>query len=394
MSESNQRTRVIIIGAGVAGLTLGNLLLRNGVDCVVLEKHTREYADQRQRGGTVDTFGVRMFQQWGLGEVVTSDDSPDVTSWSMYIDGEQIPFDFDDDDDDRQEAVFIPQQVLVRNLHDAFLRNGGDLRYGSEVLPLTGLEGTTPVVQYRDAAGTTHTLTSDLIAGCDGFHGISRASVPQDALTCYSREYGYAWLTMLADVASTSLDTAVHERGYAASIPRGTRASRLYLQVPLHDRLESWTDDRIWGEIDTRFGKTMTRGAILDKRIVPLRSVVYDPMNYGPLYLLGDAAHIVPPMSAKGIHLALHDAQLFARAVLRSVTENDPTALESYSEAALEHIWIYQTFAAWTTDVNHDAGDPSYAGDFRKQIARAELRRLATSPTANRLYGEFIAGVN
>ena len=391
MAETDESTRIVIIGAGVAGLTLGNFLLRNGVDCVVLERRSRPYVEQRQRAGTVDSFGARMFREWCLEEVLVTDADPEVEG-GIWIDGQRIPLEFEEDDN--SDAVFIPQQVLVRNLTDAFLNGGGDLRYEVENLALHDIDGDHPSVTYRGGAGDTTVIHGDYIAGCDGDRGVSRASIPDGALTRYAHEYGYAWLTILADVAAETSGTAIHSRGFAAMIPRGTAASRLYLQVPPTDTLDDWADERIWQEMDARYGESVPRGPIASKQLIPLRSVVYDPMQHGRLYLLGDAAHIVPPMSAKGIHLALHDAELFARAAISQIKNNDPTLLAEYSETALPHIWNYQAFATWITDLMHNAGDPAYAGEFRKQAARAELQRQFASSAANRLFSELTAGVN
>jgi p-hydroxybenzoate 3-monooxygenase len=375
MSET---TNVVIIGAGVAGLTLGNLLLRNGIGCIVLERRGREYVERRQRAGTIDSRGVRMFREWGLEEVLAGDAVAEIEG-GFWIDGEELPFEFDGDDG--SDAVFCPQQVLVRNLTDAFLRAGGDLRFEAEGISVDPDRG---VVRYGDT-----TITGDYLAGCDGDRGVSRASIPEGILTRYSHEYGYAWLSALAEVPAHSSGMAIHSRGLAGLIPRGPANSRIYLQCPLDDTVENWTDARIWSELEARFGKPLTTGRILEKRLVPLRSVVYDPMSYGRLYLLGDAAHIVPPMSAKGINLALHDAEVFARALI-----HDPGELDSYSATCLRHIWNYQAFAVWITEVMHNAGDPTHEGEFRKQIARAELARQFHSPAASRLFGELTAGVN
>ena len=379
-------TAVVIVGAGVAGLTLGNLLHRDGISCIILEKRGREYVERRQRAGTIDSRGVRMFREWGLEEVMADDPVPQVAS-GFFIDGEELRIDFVADDND--DSVFCPQQVLVRNLTDVFLRDGGDLRFEADDVSLA--DG---IVRYRDTDGSTTAISCDLIAGCDGDRGISRASIPADAITRYSYEYGYAWLSVLAEVPAHPCGMAIHSRGLAGLIPRGVNASRLYLQCPLDDTLAQWPDERVWHELEARFGTPVTTGRIIDKRLVPLRSVVYSPMSYGKLYLLGDAAHIVPPMSAKGIHLALHDAEVFARAVIQQVRKDDSSLLDSYSETCLRHIWNYQAFAAWITEIMHNAGDASYKGEFHKQIARAELERQFTSPTANRLFGELSAGVN
>ncbi|GAA4179286.1 4-hydroxybenzoate 3-monooxygenase [Streptosporangium oxazolinicum] len=390
MAETYETTTVVIVGAGVAGLTLGNFLLGNGVSCVVLEKHSRSYVEQRQRAGTIDGFGVRMFREWGLQEVLEGDPIPREEG-GFFIDGHGVPMDMEDEDN---ESMFCPQQVLVRNLTDVFLRDGGDLRYEAADVSLEDIDGDRPLVRYRDADGSARGVSCDLIAGCDGFHGISRATIPADALTRYSHEHGYSWLSVLAAAPTSPSGMAIHSRGLAGMIHRGAHATRLYLQCPLDDTPEQWPDERIWSELEARFGTPPSTGQIIDKRIVPLRSVVFDPMSYGNLYLLGDAAHIVPPMSAKGIHLALHDTEVFARAVIHQVRQGDRSLLDSYSPDCLRHIWNYQAFASWITDLMHNAGDASYEGEFRKQVARAELQRLFTSPTANKLFGELTAGTN
>ncbi len=389
MTETRQNTTVVIVGAGVAGLTLGNFLLRNGVDCTVLEKYPRAYVEQRQRAGTIDTAGVRMLREWGLGEVLAGDPIPD-SAVGFYIDGEAMPIDVDD----AEESLYCPQQVLVRNLTDVFLRDGGDLRYEAKDVSLHGINDEHPLVGYREADGTARVVECDFIAGCDGFHGVSRNSIPASALTEYSHTYGYNWLSVLAAVPTNPSGMAIHSRGLAGMIPRGPHATRVYLQCPVDDTPEQWPDERVWRELEARFGTPVSTGEITDKRIVPLRSVVYDPMSHGRLYLLGDAAHIVPPMSAKGIHLALHDTEVFARAVIRQVKEGDSSLLDSYSETCLPHIWNYQAFAAWITDTMHNAGFTGYEGEFRQQVVRAELRRQFTSDAANKLFGELIAGTN
>ncbi|GAA2607490.1 4-hydroxybenzoate 3-monooxygenase [Paractinoplanes durhamensis] len=380
-----ENTTIVIVGAGVAGLTLGNFLLRHGIGCVVLERHSREYVERRQRAGTVDARGVRMYRAWGLGEVLAGDPLPEVAG-GFWIDGEELPIDLDDEDN--ADSILCPQQVLVRNLTDVFLRDGGDLRFEAADVSLGD------VVRYRDTGGAVRAIRGDFVAGCDGDRGVSRASIPDGVLTRYAHEYGYAWLSVLAAVPGTSSGMAIHSRGLAGLIPRGAHASRIYLQIPLTDTVEQWPDERIWRELDARYGSPRQSGPITDKRIVPLRSVVYDPMSYGNLYLLGDAAHIVPPMSAKGINLALNDAETFARAVILQAEKGDPSLLDSYSADCLRHVWNYQAFAAWITDLMHDAGDTTYAGEFRQQIARAELQRQFTSPAANRLFSELTSGVN
>lgn len=372
---------VVIIGAGVAGLTLANLLLRAGVTCVVVEKHSRAHVEQRQRAGVIDTRAVRMFRAWGLEERVVGG-VPSQPVLHFRIDGVTRPLTLDPDH--HRDGRFCPQRILVQNLIDVFVRDGGDLRFETDAA--VERTGDRPCVRIGDTS-----VTCDFIAGCDGDHGICRAAIPAGVLRRYAREYGYAWLTILADVpANHQSMMAIHARGFAGQFTRGPAASRFYLQAPLGR--EVWTDEEVWDELETRFGEPLTRGRIASKQLVPIRSVVYSPMRYEGLYLLGDAAHLVPPMSAKGMNLAFHDAEVFARAVVRHA-QGDGSLLASYSETCLRHIWNYQAFAAWFTDMIHNAGDASHQGELAHQLARADFERLFTSASANRLLSELIAGL-
>ncbi|GAA4545833.1 4-hydroxybenzoate 3-monooxygenase [Amycolatopsis samaneae] len=379
MSE-NEQTTVVVIGAGVAGLALGNFLLRRGIDCVIVEKHSREHLAQRQRAGALDSRGVRLFREWGLEEVVVgpTTDSTDREGMPLLIEGEKRSWKPAQYDDEGGQSVFCPQQVLVRNLTETFLRDGGDLRFEAGDVSLEDLDGEHPRVRYRDADGAARVIDCAFVAGCDGYHGVSRASIPADVLTCHSHDFGYAWLAVLAEVPADPLAVmAVHSRGFAAQITRGPNASRFYLQCPLTDTLDQWPDERVWRELGARFGAPVAAtGRITDRQLVPLRCVVYSPMRYGGLHLLGDAAHLVSPMSAKGMSLALNDADVFARAVIQQVEKNDPSLLDSYSETCLRHVWNTQVYAVEMTDAMHDAGDSSRTGEFRRQLALARLARM------------------
>ncbi|GAA1012099.1 4-hydroxybenzoate 3-monooxygenase [Acrocarpospora pleiomorpha] len=388
MIQADENTTVVIVGGGVAGLALGNFLVRSGISCIVLEKHSREYVEQRQRAGALDAGGVRMLHEWGMGEVVeghslgTSD-----SGMPMLVDGEKRYWKADEDDADDFDGAYCPQQVLVRNLIKVFLRDGGDLRFEAEDVSLECLDTERPLVRYRDAAGSTKVLGCDFVAGSDGYHGVSRTAIPADVLTCYTHEFGYAWLTVMTEVPADPLAVlAVHSRGFAAQITRGPNASRLYLQCPVTDTIEQWPDERVWNELEARFGAPVAaKGPITSKQVVPLRGVVFSPMSHGRLYLLGDAAHLISPMSAEGMSLALHDAEVFARAVIHHAQNDDSCLLDSYSDTCLSHTWERQASAVWMTDTMHDSGDTSYTGEFRKRIARVNLETLLEPPAANRL---------
>lgn len=389
MTRTGKKATVVIVGGGVAGLALGNFLLRKGISCIILERHSRDYVEQRQRAGALDAGGVRRLHEWGLAEVVEGHSrSQSDASMPLLIDGEERQWRVDHDAED-VDGVFCPQQILVQNLIKVFLRDGGDLRFGAEDVSLHDIDTENPLVRYRDAAGSTTTVSGDFVAGCDGFRGVSRTAIPDDVLNCATHEFGYAWLTVMAEVpADPPAVLAVHSRGFAAQITRGPHASRLYLQCPLTDTIEQWPDDRIWNELDTRFGEPVTpKGPIASKQVVPLRGVVFSPMSHGRLYLLGDAAHLISPMSAQGMSLALHDADVFARAVIHQVENDDSGLLDSYSDTCLDHTWRQQASAVRTTETVHDSGDSSYVGEFRKQIARKNLESLLEPPAAHHLPG-------
>ncbi|UMP04852.1 4-hydroxybenzoate 3-monooxygenase [Amycolatopsis sp. EV170708-02-1] len=388
MTTGKANEPVLIVGAGVAGLALGNFLLREGIPCVVFERRDREYVERRQRAGVIDTRATRVFRKRGLEDRVVGG-APVEPSLGFRIDGEdrRLPL----TGEEHQEGRLCPQQVLVRNLITAFEQDGGDLRFDTEV-SVEDIDGERPRVRLGDGS----IVEGDFIAGCDGNRGASRAAIPEHRITRHTHEYGYAWLVVLAEVPATRQTLmAIHRRGFAAQFGRGPRASRFYLQCPLDDTTGDWPDERIWSELETRFGEPLaTKGAIVEKQLLPLRGEVLSPMSHGRLHLLGDAAHIVPPMSAKGMNLALHDADVFADALIHYYEKGDTGRLDAYSDNRLREVWNYQAFATWFTDTVHDAGDPSYRGEFRHRVARADFDRLYTSATANRLLSEFVAGLN
>lgn len=393
-TELTESTTVAVIGAGPAGLTVAALLRHSGIDCVVLERQTREYVAQRQRAGIVETRAVRMFDSWGLADRVLGG-APHDGILDIRVDGESHLVS-ESDGTEGPTAVLCPQQVLVQKLTATCLADGGDLRFEAADVSLHDLTGDRPTVRYRTADGTLRALTCDFVAGCDGDHGISRSAVPDGVLTAHAFDHGIGWLTVLADAPPPAHPLlAVSPDGFAAHFPRGPYSSRYYLQCPPEDHPGAWPDTRVWDALRIRLGDpALAAGPITDREIFRLRSLVHDPMQYGRLFLVGDAAHIVSPMGGKGMNLALYDADLFARAVRDSVRDHDDTALRTYSQRCLRRVWSDQEFSHWLTRTLHDAGDDTHTGPFHRSLARARLDRLFTSPSAARTFAELMTGVD
>lgn len=387
-----EETVIAIIGAGVSGLALATYLQKSGIQCIILERRDRDYIEQRQRAGVVDARAVRMFKQWGMSEKLLAGHVAQTIDYRLNGAGrifEVVP-------DDGIPSLFCTQQMLVVNLMRELIDiMNGDVRWNVTDILIRNEEKERPIINYTDTDGT-HELTCDYIIGCDADRGVSRSSIPPGILKTYNYELGYAWLAALveAPVAGHPI-MAISDHGFVAQLPRGPQRSRYYLQCSLNDGLQDWSDERIWDEIRLRLGDATIENAFVhNKEIVPLRSVIHTPMQYRNLFLVGDAAHLVPPVSAKGMNLALYDVDILTRALLRAIKENDKAALDSYSDTCLPHIWNYQDYAIWMADTMHDAGDPTQRGAFRQMVARARLDNLFNSGTAAQLHSEYLRGVN
>jgi len=333
-----------------------------------------------------------MFERWGLADKLLA--GPVAYTIDYRVNG--LGRVFEAVGDGGSQGRFCTQQMLVNNLLKELIdANAGDVRFGVNDVTILNDEGTRPRISYVDASGT-HQLTCDFIVGCDAEHGVSRASIPDGVLTKYSYEFGYAWLAALVEAPVTGHPImGVSDHGFVAQLPRGPQRSRYYLQCALSDGPDDWSDARIWDEIRLRLGDDTIENAIVhDKDFVPLRSVVYAPLQYRNLFLAGDAAHLLPPTGAKGMNLALFDVDVLARALVSAVRDHDTVGLDKYSETVLPHIWKYQEFSAWMTDTMHDAGDPELNGTFRQMTARARLDNIFDSPTAGRLHSELQRGMN
>jgi p-hydroxybenzoate 3-monooxygenase len=386
-----ESTTVAIVGGGVSGLTAAMLLRRSGVECVVLERQSRGHVEQRQRAGVVEYRGVLMFERWGLGQLLGS--FPADNTLEIRVDGETWLLGQDAYSKDAAGRV-VPQQMLVRNLIAAFIADGGDLRFGAAEVTLRGLDGDRPVVGYTDADGNNREIECEFVAGCDGDHGISSASVPAGAMATFTFEQGISWLTILAEAPPPRHPLmAVGRKGYAAQFSRGPTASRCYLQCSPGDTPADWPADRIWAELRLRLHRPdLPTGPITETEVFPLRSVVREPMSYGRLYLLGDAAHVISPMGAKGMNLALYDADVFAAAVRDRTSDGDYSGLRAYSDVCLTRTWKYQEWSYWMSEMLLDMSGAN-ADPFRARLARARFQRVLDSPAATRYWAEMMTGL-
>jgi p-hydroxybenzoate 3-monooxygenase len=386
------RTRVGIIGAGPAGLMLGHLLQRAGIDAVVLERHTREHIERRVRAGVLEQGTVDLLNDTGLGERMRAEG---LVHRAIRLGFERAHHRIDFAELTGRSITVYGQQELIKDLVRARLAAGAPIHFSVEDLSLHELAGERPRIRYV-AGGQSHELECDFIAGCDGSHGVSRASIPPEALSSFDRTYPFAWLGILAEAAPSSdeLVYAYDERGFALFSMRSPRVTRLYLQVAPEERVESWSDDRIWSELHARLatsdGWRVNEGPVLEKSITSMRSVVTEPMQYRRLYLLGDAAHIVPPTGAKGMNLAVADAYVLAGALAAYFERGDSAALERYSETCLRRVWRTQHFSGWMTAMLHRfPGHDAY----QQRLQLAQLRYLVGSRAARTSLAENYVGL-
>ncbi|CCH90489.1 P-hydroxybenzoate hydroxylase [Modestobacter italicus] len=384
------RTQVGIIGAGPAGLLLSRLLQLQGIDTVVLENRSREYVEARIRAGILEQHTVSTLIDAGVGDRLQREGLPHDGVHLQYP-GTRHHLDFAELCG--RKVWLYGQSEVVKDLIAAQLDDGPPLLFDvSDVVP-EDVDGDSPRIRFTDADGTPQVLECDAIAGTDGFHGVSRPVVTAAGGRTWERTYPYAWLGILADVAPSSdeLVYAWHPEGFALLSMRSPSVSRLYLQVDPTEKIEDWSDDRIWDGLSTRFaldGWELQTGPVTEKSILPMRSFVSAPMRRGRLFLAGDAAHIVPPTGAKGLNLAVADVTLLAEALVRLLADERTDLVDSYSDRALARVWRCTHFSWWMTSMFHRSGD-----DFDAELQLSQLRRVCGSETAARELAENYTGL-
>jgi p-hydroxybenzoate 3-monooxygenase len=376
-----------IIGAGPAGLVLAHLLDLRGIDSVVLERHTREHIEKRVRAGVLEHGTVELLTAAGLGERLQRERLVH-HGLELLFDGagHRIPL----TDLTGRDITVYGQHEVVKDLVAARLATGRPLHFAVSDVTLSGLTDRSTI---RFDGGT---LDCDFVVGCDGFHGVSRPSIPDGALTVYERAYPYAWLGVLAETppSSEELIYALHERGFALHSMRSPTVTRLYLQVRPDEPLADWPDARIWDELRTRLARrdpawSLADGPILERSVAPMRSFVVDPMRYGRLFLAGDAAHIVPPTGAKGLNLAVADVKVLAEALDAFYDTGDGRLLDAYSATCLARVWRVQHFSWWMTSMLHRIDDDP----FSLQLQLSQLRYTVSSRAAATSLAENYVGL-
>ena len=387
------RTQVAIIGAGPSGLLLGQLLARAGIDALIVERQSGEHVLSRIRAGILEQTTVDTLHAAGVGQRLARE--------SVVHGGINIVFDNTHHHIDVRKltgavVTAYGQTEVTRDLMDARAAAGLTTFYEASEVHLEGLSDSRAVVHFQHQ-GQAQRIECDFVAGCDGFHGVSRRSIPKDKLREFERAYPFGWLGVLADVPPVSphaVTYAHHARGFALCSMRSLTRSRYYVQCPMSDRVEDWSDARFWDELalrlDPQTAADLITGPAIEKSIAPLRSYVAEPMRWGRLFLAGDAAHIVPPTGAKGLNLAVSDVSLLALSLIEFYDEKSSAGIDHYSERALRRVWGVERFSWWATSLLHTFPDTD---DFAQRMQHAELDTLTSLESASRSFAEHYAGL-
>jgi p-hydroxybenzoate 3-monooxygenase len=386
------RTQVAIIGAGPSGLLLGQLLHRAGIDTIILEQRSKEYVLGRIRAGVLEQGAVALLEEAGCGSRMRQE--------GLVHEGIEIAFRgirhrIDFKALTGKTVLVYGQTEVTRDLMEARETAGAPIVYEALNATISDIETDRPRVRYsKDDVG--YEIECDYVAGCDGFHGVSRQTIPEDAMRTYERVYPFGWLGILVDKAplSDELIYVNHQRGFALCSMRSATRSRYYLQCRLDEQVSDWPDQKFWEELRRRLDpeaqKQLQVGESIEKSIAPLRSFVAEPMRFGRLFLVGDAAHIVPPTGAKGLNLAASDVAYLSRALIARYRNNSTDGLDAYPQRALARVWKAERFSWWMTQILHRFPEPS---GFDEQIQAAELEYLFSSEAAQTALAENYVGL-
>ncbi len=384
---------VIIIGAGPAGLLLGQLLTLASIDNLILELRSSDYVLGRIRAGVLEQGTCDLLDDAGVGQRLHAEGLVH-QGFALSVEGVSYRIDLEKLTGGKQVTVY-GQTEVTRDLMAARAASGATSIYEAEQVSLTDFDSSSPTVRYQKN-GVTHELSCDFIAGCDGYHGVSRASVPARAMQTFERVYPFGWLGVMCDTPPVSheLIYANHERGFALCSMRSMKRSRYYIQCALDEKIEHWPDEKFFAELKSRLhpdtAKQMITGPSIEKSIAPLRSFVAEPMRFGRLFLAGDAAHIVPPTGAKGLNLAASDVRYLSQAFISHYQNASSTELDGYSERALKRVWKAERFSWWMTSLLHRFPDD---GDFGRKIKQSELEYLISSKAAQVSLAENYVGL-
>ena len=387
------KTQVAIIGAGPSGLLLGQLLHNAGIDTLILERQTPDYVLGRIRAGVLEQGMVELLRQAGVGQRMDAEGLVH-TGFDLALDGRQVHIDLQALTGGKTVMVY-GQTEVTRDLMAARQVAGATTLYGTSNLEPHGMKTEEPYITF-DKDGETFRLDCDYIAGCDGFHGVARQSIPATCLNIFERVYPFGWLGILADTPPVhdELVYARHEQGFALCSMRSATRTRYYVQVPADDKVENWSDERFWetlkSRLPTALADALITGPSIEKSIAPLRSFVVEPMQYGRMFLVGDAAHIVPPTGAKGLNLAASDVSTLFNILLKVYREGRLDLLEKYSEVCLRRVWKAERFSWWMTSMLHRFDDQDA---FSQRITESELAYFVDSEAGRKTIAENYVGL-
>lgn len=386
------KTDVVIIGAGPAGLMLGHLLRMAGIEAVIVERQSREHVEGRIRAGVLEETTTNLLQRLGIDGRMKDEGLPH--SGVNIVAGERL-IRIDIEKLTGRRVMVYGQTEVTHDLISAAADRGLEIHWETDSLQFHDITSDAPYLTFNQD-GESQRIDARFVVGCDGYHGPSRASIPDEAGHSYELVYPFGWLGILADVPPCHEEVvyANHERGFALASMRSVTRSRYYIQVPIDENIDEWPDDRLWDELEIRLGPEIapgvTRGPAIEKSIAPLRSFVFEPMRYGSLFLAGDSAHIVPPTGAKGLNLATSDVAYLSDAMIEWFDRGSANGLDGYSDRALARVWKSERFSWQLTRLLHRFPDD---GAFERRMQKAELEYIASSAAAQKSIAENYVGL-